>query len=49
MQHLGYLWAAAAVVWGGTLLYTLSLVKRQARLEAELHALRQSLAELEDR
>jgi CcmD family protein len=42
-QQLGYLWAAVAVVWLGTLLYVASLVRRQERLRRQIEQLRRTL------
>ncbi|MCL6600133.1 MAG: CcmD family protein [Alicyclobacillus macrosporangiidus] len=43
MQHLGYLWAVSAVVWGGTLIYVFTLLRRQNRLQAELERLKKAV------
>ncbi|MCL6515804.1 CcmD family protein [Alicyclobacillus sp.] len=48
MQHLGYLWAACTVVWGGTLVYVGYLVRHQRRLEAELDRLQALVQRLEE-
>jgi CcmD family protein len=50
LQHIGYLWAAAVIVWGGTMAYMLSMYRRQVRLQKELDALNQTLqAELQQK
>lgn len=47
MQHLGYLWAVSAVVWGGTLIYVFTLLRRQNQLQAELERLKRAVADWE--
>lgn len=46
LNQMGYLWAVTAVVWIGTLLYIVSLVRRQQRLQRELDQMEKMVAEL---
>lgn len=46
LQQIGYLWAVTAVVWLGTILYVVGLVRRQQRLHKELQQLERTLAEV---
>jgi len=41
MDHLGYLFAANAFVWGGVLFYLFTLRKRSQALEKDLDLLKQ--------
>ena len=49
MNQLGYLWAVAGVVWLGTLVYVMTILRRQSRLAKELTALERRLAEWDKR
>ncbi|WP_083521055.1 CcmD family protein [Alicyclobacillus kakegawensis] len=42
-DSLIYLWAAVGVVWVGTLVYVLSLIRRQAQVRKQLEQLRRML------
>ncbi|WP_083486506.1 CcmD family protein [Alicyclobacillus ferrooxydans] len=46
MQQLGYLWGVTAVVWLGTALYIVSLMRRQHKLQQELQQVEKSLSDL---
>jgi CcmD family protein len=47
LQQIGFLWAVTGVVWLGTAFYTISLLKRQSRLQRELQQLEKTLDELQ--
>lgn len=46
LQEMGFLWAAAAVVWLGILWYIAALLRRQSRLGKEIAAVNSMLQEL---
>lgn len=46
LAQLGYLWGVAAVVWLGTFVYILVLLRRQSQLQRELEGLQQTIEEL---
>jgi CcmD family protein len=46
MEHLGYLFAAYSIIFGGIFLYVVFIWRRQAALDAELRALEARMAAL---
>lgn len=45
LDHIGFLWAATAIVWVGTMVYIISLYRRQGHLQQELDTIQQTLKE----
>jgi CcmD family protein len=48
MEHLGYLFAAYSIIFGGIFLYVVFIWRRQAALDAELRTLEARMAALTD-
>ena len=48
MEHLGYLFAAYSIIFAAIFLYVVFIWRRQAALDAELHALEAQMAALKD-
>lgn len=46
LSQLGYLWGVAAVVWIGTFIYVIFLLRKQNQLQRELEGLQQTIEEL---
>lgn len=46
LSQIGYLWAVTAVVWLGTALYIVTLMRRQYKLQQELQQVEKALADL---
>ena len=46
MEHLGYLFAAYSIIFGGIFLYVVFIWRRQAALDAELRTLEARMAAL---
>lgn len=44
-NHIGYLWAVATIVWGGTMFYVISMYRKQVRVQKELEGLHRTLEE----
>jgi CcmD family protein len=49
VQHLGYLWAVTLIVWVSTLVYVMSILRRQARMDRELEALQSRVKDMKHR
>ena len=48
MEHLGYLFAAYSIIFGGIFLYVVFIWRRQAALDADLRTLEARMAALTD-
>ncbi len=46
---LGYLFAAAAVVWIGTMIVVIAFLSRQGRLQSEIDDLKRTVEEFADK
>jgi CcmD family protein len=46
MEHLGYLFAAYSIIFGGIFLYVVFIWRRQAALDAELRTLEARMSAL---
>lgn len=45
MQSLSYLWVATLVVWIGTIVYLMAIIRKQNRLDKEIQGLQKMLDE----